>query len=204
MIVYVETNFVMEMAREQEESAGAGALLRLGERGRLSLRFPAIAITEPFFALENLRRHREEFIRSLNDQLRELRRSSSHSPLAEGLERLGASLLEVQRREATIAEATVGRLLRIGHSIELTASILEECERLRRFDLSTQDGIVLAAVLADAAAHDRAEPKCFVSQNTKDFNNPEVKEMLDGLGCRYIARYSHAVGYIESAIGPEP
>jgi hypothetical protein len=48
MIVYVESNFVLEIVREQEEAVAASTILTLAESGKLKLAFPSFVLSEPF------------------------------------------------------------------------------------------------------------------------------------------------------------
>ena len=48
MILYVESNFPLELARVQEEAAEVEELLKLAETGVVNLVFPAISVTELF------------------------------------------------------------------------------------------------------------------------------------------------------------
>lgn len=51
MIVYVESNFVLEIALEQREASSAEAILGLAENGEIELAIPAVALAEPFSKL---------------------------------------------------------------------------------------------------------------------------------------------------------
>jgi predicted nucleic acid-binding protein len=55
--VYVETNFVLELALLQEQHGSCGDLLRLCEEGRIQLVIPAYSLAEPYETLT--RRHRQ-------------------------------------------------------------------------------------------------------------------------------------------------
>ena len=46
MIVYVETNFVVEVALEQEEHGEASASIALAEKGDVELAFPNFILAE--------------------------------------------------------------------------------------------------------------------------------------------------------------
>lgn len=57
MIVYVETNFVLEIAREQEQVVSANKILALAEEGKIELAFPAFTLSEPFSTIIRQRTH---------------------------------------------------------------------------------------------------------------------------------------------------
>ena len=57
MIVYVETKFVLEIAREQEQVVSANKILMLAEQGKIELAFPGFTRSEPFSTIkQQLRR----------------------------------------------------------------------------------------------------------------------------------------------------
>lgn len=68
MIVFVESNFVLEIALLQEESDHAAAILDLALRGRVDLRIPSLALCEPFTTLTRRRLERDSLLRSVEDQ----------------------------------------------------------------------------------------------------------------------------------------
>jgi basic membrane lipoprotein Med (substrate-binding protein (PBP1-ABC) superfamily) len=51
MIIYVESNFALEIALGQEQSASAEAILSLAEQGKIALVFPGFALNEPLTTL---------------------------------------------------------------------------------------------------------------------------------------------------------
>ena len=60
MNVYVESNFVLELALLQEQSASGEAILRLGEEHRVHLVVPAYALVEPYETLARRHKQREK------------------------------------------------------------------------------------------------------------------------------------------------
>ena len=53
MILYVESNFVVEWVFEQEQSHAVEELLLMAERSELDLMIPAFALVEPIWSIEN-------------------------------------------------------------------------------------------------------------------------------------------------------
>lgn len=58
MIVYVESNFVLEIALLQEQHSACEALLELCVNGRIQILIPTYAMIEPFGALFRRRAER--------------------------------------------------------------------------------------------------------------------------------------------------
>ena len=48
IVAYIESNFVLELARQQEGASQVAAILDLAEAGAIDLYFPMLAIDEPF------------------------------------------------------------------------------------------------------------------------------------------------------------
>lgn len=200
MIVYVESNFLLAIARQQEESAQATTLLELAERGEMTLLLPAFAVAEPFAVLRRAGGERNRFVDALGSQLDDLQRSRSNRPLVDAIRPLMPTLLRVEREEMDRLEAIVGRLLGLGTPIALDATVFRAALELERaLDLPAPDATILASVLADLERRDRAVRKCFLSTNSKDFGSLDVKQRLGQFNCRYIARIAHAVEFAKSA-----
>ena len=65
--------------------------------------------------------------------------------------------------------------------------------------MSAQDSIVLASIvlhLRDAAPAE----SCFLNRNSKDFDDPNVREMLDGFNCKFFARFDDALHYVAARL----
>lgn len=69
MKVYVETNFVLELALEQAQHESCEQLLRLSEGGRIELVIPAYSLVEPHETLRRRHLNRERFKVELDAEL---------------------------------------------------------------------------------------------------------------------------------------
>ena len=87
MIVYVESNFVLELALLQEESASCEAILQLAENGAIKLAMPAFSLGEPYETLVRRHGERRGLVSKLESEFKQLRRSS---PYAAALEKADA------------------------------------------------------------------------------------------------------------------
>jgi hypothetical protein len=45
--------------------------------------------------------------------------------------------------------------------------------------------------------------RCFLNRNTRDFDVPNVRDMLEALGCRFFGRFDHGLEYIEAHLRTE-
>ena len=76
MNVYAETNLLLEIACDQEESASAAALLDADASGSVSLFVPAFSVGETVTALARRDRTRSELYERLTNEIRDLSRSA--------------------------------------------------------------------------------------------------------------------------------
>ncbi len=200
MIVYVESNFCLELAFQQEEEVHAQEMLKLAEAGKLELVFPQFAVCEPFSTLNRYENERREFLNDLNKQLSELNRSIPQQSVVAGTQPLVATLTRIGQDQTNRLEAVVGRMLHCGRSIALTRALFTSAQQLEsRFDLSPQDAIVAASVFGDLSPQNaQPDSHVFLSRNSRDFN--PMKTDFAALGCRYIPKFEHGVQFIRSKI----
>jgi len=81
MIVLAESNFVIELALEQEEAAHAQRMVELAEAHQIALVIPACAFTEPYQTSARRRKERSALVSLLQKDLRQLARSKSFTEL---------------------------------------------------------------------------------------------------------------------------
>lgn len=72
MIVYVESNFVLEIALGQEENAEARRILNLAHEALVEIAVPSFALCEPFGTITQRGRDGIKLSRMLGDHLRQL------------------------------------------------------------------------------------------------------------------------------------
>jgi predicted nucleic acid-binding protein len=189
--VYVESNFVLQIALREEECDAADTILRSAESRKLQIAFPAFALSEPFATITHRGRERAKLCVTFEDQLRQLQRSQSHLQIVSELGSVLTTLRDIEKREVDSLESTVQRLLTVGKSIELTSQVFEEALRYEnQYSLTAQDSIVYSAVVSDLRARSNLERKYFASLNWKDFRDTEIIEELQSFNCTYIEKFS--------------
>ena len=197
MIVYVESNFVLEVALGQEESPSAESILLLAESNKIELVFPGFALSEPFATVTQRDRDRRRLRSSFTEMLRQLQRSEPHKQVVSELQPVPIILTAIVKKEIDLLQSTVNRLLHVGKSIEIDgASFRQALIYQRNLDLSPQDSIIYAAVIADLQKRSHQEDKCFISRNWKDFRNPAIKSELDSYNCRYAESFGEGLNII--------
>jgi predicted nucleic acid-binding protein len=204
MIAYVETNFVLEMALEQEQSSAARALLSLAESGQIGLAFPSFVLCEPFETIMRSRRECNVIEKSLVERLNQLKRSEPHKLAMIDAEPTVNLLRGAYLKEVDLLHTIFDQLLSIGRCIYVEASNFREASAYQRsLILSPQDSIIYAVMLADLKKQPAQEMKCFLSRDYKAFGSDKDRGIKDELGkynCRYIGSFTQGLDFIKKAI----
>ncbi|MGH2487608.1 MAG: hypothetical protein ACRDHE_16525, partial [Ktedonobacterales bacterium] len=112
MIVYVESNFLLEMAFEQSDAPAAESILRLAENSSIELIVPAVALVEPFSTIRYRNSERREVLDSWSHTLNRFKSNRLHDlGLFDTKERLDAGLVDgygnaadLVRRQSTVLD----------------------------------------------------------------------------------------------------
>ncbi len=91
-------------------------------------------------------------------------------------------------------------MIKAAQVIPLDSRVLDMAGSIESgFGLSAQDSIVLASIVSHLAETKPAE-SCFLNRNTKDFDDPDIREMLDEHGCKFFGRFDEGLRYIEARL----
>ena len=107
MIVYVESNFVLELAFLQEEFEACNSILELSEAREIDLIVPAYSLLEPYEALVRRSRRRNELSIRLADETREMSRSRPYSEITERASEITSTLISSGEQEKRRLDSTV-------------------------------------------------------------------------------------------------
>lgn len=200
MNVFVETNFVLELALEQQESAACEGFLRLAQNREIRLLLPGYSLIEPFETLTRRRVERDALQESLRSELTQISRSAYHADRVAALRELGqllgdSALLEMQR-----LEQVQERLSSIAEVLPVDADVLGSAAHYKKtFKLPPQDAVVYASIRA-RLTNDHSSASCFVSRNPRDFKDVDLYRDVAALNCKYFSSFEVALQYIEHAI----
>jgi hypothetical protein len=200
MIVYVESNFILELAYLQEESNHCEKILQLAEVGKVNLILPAFAIAEPFSAWVGRKRQRQQLHEKLGQELRELGRSEPYARARETFQDVTKALLISSEEEKSRLDGVILRVLDQSYLIPIEASVVKNAiEFQTKYKLSPQDSIIYASVLLHLSDIQNDE-KCFITKNSKDFASPDVIQGLLDLGCGLATNFGHGYGIIHKQL----
>lgn len=122
MNVYVETNFVLELAFQQEQATGCESILTLCESNAAKLIIPAYCLVEP---LEKLRRQsieRERLQKSLNTEFQQLSRTNTYHARLKNIKEFAALLIQSNDDEKKLFESYRSKFINIAEIIPLTTA----------------------------------------------------------------------------------
>ena len=205
MIVYVESNFVVELALQQEQVQDAEVILRLAETNAVRLIIPSFALSEPFTNIWYRGTERQRMLPTLRQQARELRRSALHQEPATQLLLLLDTLTALRKTEMDQLEQVLDRILKAGQTIELNYPIFLQARQYKvDFSLKSQDAVIFALILAHLQQQDPQESKCFISRDVEAFFGASTKADLQRFNCRYISSFQGGLSYIQNELSKSP
>ena len=197
MNVYVESNFILELAWMQEQHESCEKILALCQDQQVTLIIPAYSFGETYETLGRHQKNRRLLNTALETELKQLKRSHLHKDKIESYQMISV-LLESDAEENQSFLQSHRRLLELAEIIPLTKDILLAAQTSPKLN-SPQDSIVYASVLQYLNQHNN-EPSCFINKNSKDFNDPDVIDELNSNNCKLLSSFNDGYGYIRATI----
>lgn len=200
MNVYVETNFVLELVFQQEQSQSCENILDLCKSQDVNLFIPAYCLAEPHEKLRRQHNHRQELQRVLNLELKQLIRTAPYTTRVAQIEDVSDLLIQSSLDERLRFTQVRQQILQLGTVLSLTSDNLIEAAAVETdYNLSAQDAIVFASVIAHLQTS-RGTTSCFLNRNSRDFDNFAIANALEGFSCKMIPRFEDGYNYIQSRI----
>jgi len=197
MRVYVETNFILELALAQEQSESCKAILSHCRDADAELIVPGYSLVEPLETLTRRGRDRRRFKFDLERELTQLARSNRFAERARRLRDLAGLLTDSADEEWEQFEQIQTDILKVARVLVMGGPILVAASQYRRrYELSPQDAIIYASVVGDLRSG--AGKSCFLNRNTKDFDDPDIVAELAELDCKLLPRFDHGLAYIQA------
>ncbi len=157
MIVYVETNFVIELAFLQEEHDECQSLLDLSKKNEsLELALPAFCIGEAYEASVRKWKLRRELHDALRNEIGQMSRSKPYEAFSRELRELTSLLLQSVEEQRRRLETVLDEILGAARILPLERETFRKAVEFQKTrSLGPQDSIVYASVMADLV-HDQA------------------------------------------------
>jgi len=198
VIVYVETNFLLELAYLQERCGSCEDILQLSKTHQITLALPAFSGAEARATWHRRASERREFHASLQKHIREISRSEPFRGLNDQSRDVVAALVAGGEESRERLEAAIQTIEADGVVIPLTSEIMTMARwHELGYSLSPQDALVLASVRSHAEKETGV--KCFATQDAKGFANPSVYDELSAVDCKVLVNFADAVAFIKNA-----
>jgi predicted nucleic acid-binding protein len=196
----VETNFVLELAFEQEQCVSCEQILQLCEAGQAKLIIPAYSLAEPHEKLSRQAKSRRNLQQLLDAELKQLSRTASYISRIRSIQDIASLLVQSNEEERQRFVHYRERLFNIAEIISLTREILIQSASYETiYDLSPQDAIIYTSVI-DHLRQCQPQAGCFLNRNSKDFDSPDIVDELNLFKCRMIPRFDHGYNFLQSQL----
>ncbi|MFN2453250.1 MAG: PIN domain-containing protein [Pyrinomonadaceae bacterium] len=204
MIVYIESNFVLELAYLQEEHESCTNILILSEADKIELVIPAYCVGEPYDSWVRRAKQRTELHDRLSQEIRELSRSKPYVKSPKEFRDVTKTLIRSGEEEKQRLDNAVNRILETATVIPIERETIKAAIKLQHTrNLSPQDSIVYASILLHLLKTPD-EPKCFITKNSKDFANPDIYKDLEAHECKLLTKFEDGLGYARSRLITAP
>lgn len=204
MIVYVETNFVLELALEQGQHEACRELLdrAQGHPGNFELALPAFCVGEAYESWGRKLKQRDEARETAARAVEQVMRSAPYSARSKALRKmLDAVFLSVTEEQEQKLDRILGEVARAARLLPVAPAVLAQAQHSRKtrsFD-RTQDALVYASVLSDLDAGGAPVRAAFVTKDRRDFHtNPDIRNDLRTRNCALMSRFSDARDFARS------
>ena len=198
MDIYVESNFVLQLALQQEGHRSCRDIVDLCERGSARLVIPAFCVPEAHYALIGKQKQRDQLIQASTTEQGQLLRSERYKDRSQQLRTARSLLIAGIARDSEDFRRCSATVLQAASVIPLNSHVLRSAAELEKStDMKLPDAMVLASVMADLDAR-KPEEACFLTRNSKDFDDPDVVHMLAQRGCKIFFSFDDCLSYIRS------
>jgi hypothetical protein len=200
LIVYLETNFVIEVAYRQQEVSSCESIL--GRTNHIDLRVPAVCLCEAHFQYTGRVDRTDETMKKTSVLLGSLKRSKRYAQRADDLDgELGNLVSTTTALDKEHFDMVITRLSEVCRIIGLSPSILKESQSLQTtFGLKPLDSLVAASVLADLSTLQSTSQKIFISRDRKMLADPQLRDRFDAHNCKIFLKFDSADNFITAAL----
>ena len=200
MNVYVESNFVLELALEQEQSASCESIVSLCEAGGMCLVVPAFCLAEPHETLARRRIQRRDMKKDLDEELKQIARTATNTAQLSRFESITDLLVSSAEHESHNLTKISSRLLSAAEFIPLDASVLGNASGYQStHGFSPQDSIVYASIISHLqGCHQR---KSYFISKDSDFDDQDVVNELGNFNCEIVDNFGRGCQFITRDLG---
>ncbi len=197
VIIYVETNFLMSIAKGQDELAEN---FLQNTPTSVSLVIPNICYLESLATLDREDKYNQDFIRGLDIQVNEAGRdktSQNAKLVVNYLKQAKISFLQRKNDTENRFYLALNQLFTKTEEIPLTTEIIHESLARNILEKHFMDKLIIECIVHHARLH-LDEIKIFLSANSNEFGRREVIEVLQDSGIQYFNKTQNLLGWLQS------
>ena len=147
MIVYVESNFIIETAYEQEQADACEEIIALAEAKKIVLAMPAFCLAEPYETSAHSVKARRALTERLNVEIRELSRSRAYQVVVTQFQGIGQFLVDSADEQKSRLDTTIQRMFHCATVIPLDQAAISHGFNIRAIhSLSPQDALIYGSI----------------------------------------------------------
>ena len=200
MILYAESNLLLEVALAQEQAEAARGLIALAETGKVRLIVPILALVEPIWTLTRKHQERLDLWNRLDADIRQLGRSAHSQDVARSLMTGIQGVRDTAPEEDRLYDELLVRLVGVAEFANLDTGVLLGSDAVRDvYGLGRLDALMLTSILVHLQAASPDEEKLFVSRDKKAFERPDILARLGTHRCTYVSSFDAAFQRLQSA-----
>lgn len=199
MNVYVESNFVLELALLQEQHTACEEILGMCAAREISLVLPAYSLMEPYGTVMRRQGDRKRVKASVDGELRQLARTIAYSERLQDLERATSLLLDSAEEDMDRLESVRSRLLECAEIVPLDQAILARAPgHQARHSLSAPDAVVYASVLSHLE-RSSVPASCFLNRDA-GFSGSAIAEDLRARSCKFLRGFDQGLQFLRGTL----
>lgn len=199
MTIYIETNFILEIALLQEQWEHCKKILALCDTLDVKIAIPSYCLVEPFETLIRRQRNRTRMKEQLDRELRQISRTETNRESLSEFETITNILPRSAQDDNSRFDRVCETLLQTCDIIPLNSEILTLSGKYRQErDLTHQDAIVYTTILSELDKR-RSSRNFFISRDG-DFTDQDTIDELQGYNCTLLSDFGHAYHVIRRGL----
>ncbi|MEB3149223.1 MAG: PIN domain-containing protein [Sphaerospermopsis sp.] len=192
IIIYLETNSIMAIAKGRNKELED---LVYQSSDKLKFVIPSICLMETLVAIEREDKRSQSFSQTLQIEMNEAKRNKELSNSTSFVNYLESSLIDYD----DILTDFRNRFLKILEYLKNHGELIEPRIEMLESTLNTplipgknqkRDDFILQVILVHAQ-NNLSMSKVFFSENTKDFDNTNIQQVLANVGINYFSKVSN-------------
>ena len=186
MIVYIESDFVLELALLQRQWRSCERIVTLCGTAGVRLIIPAYCLIEPYETLTRRHKQRRNIKQEIDREFGQIARTETYADCLSEFRDITDLLIESTKEEEKRLDDACSRLLKTAQVVPLDTQVLAKSTDCGdRHDFSPQDSIVFASVVCHRAESPTQRSR-FLNRDWRDFDDHDVVEELNSYQCELL------------------